>query len=185
MAFLAAIPAWVSVAAAAVSAVGTIASSQAQARQMEQNAKIADNNAMMLTAQATEQERRQRADLAALKARNRVGVAKSGVTMEGTPLLVAEDITGQGELDALTIRYNGLMKSNAQKYEAASLRSQASNTRTSGFLSAAGTLLGGAAGYANTAGAVAGTSSGVSLGTGITTGGTNLSYMNGGSGIRI
>lgn len=175
MAFLAAIPAWVQVAGAAVSAVGSIMSAQKQASMYEQNARVNEQNALLMTAQATEQERRQRAGLEELKARQRVGVAKSGVTMNGTPLLVAEDITGQGELDALTIRYNGEMKSNDQKYQAAVNRYQASEAKTSGYFKAATSILGGMAGFAGSSAALGG---GLSAGTG-----SGLASMGGGSGI--
>lgn len=172
--------AWVSLAVAAVQAISAISTSRQQASQLKQNATINENNARLFTAQAAEQERKHRKQTEALLARNRVGMAKSGVTMSGTPLLVAEDITGQSELDALTIRYNGELRANSERYQASVARAQAGNVIKGGYLSAAGSILGGVAGYAN-----AGGFSSANAGSGITTGGSNLTSMGGGSGLRV
>jgi hypothetical protein len=144
---MAAIPTWVTVAASVVSAIGSISRANSQAKMMERNASIADQNAALFTQQAAEEERRKRVQLNALLGHNRTAVAKSGVTMSGTPLLVEEDTVMQGELDALTIRYNGELKANNQRYQASMGRYQAEETRSQGYMSAAGSILGGVASY--------------------------------------
>jgi hypothetical protein len=173
--------AWVTLVVAAVQAISSIQQAKQESSALKQNAKIHENNAKLFTAQATEQERKHRMQTDAMLARNRVGVAKSGVTMSGTPLLVAEDITGQSELDALTIRYNGEMKASSQRYQASVAKAQASNVKAGGYMSAVGSILGGVAGYAN-----AGGFAGSTAGSGLTqSGSANLSSMNGGYGIRV
>jgi ABC-type Zn uptake system ZnuABC Zn-binding protein ZnuA len=139
--------AWLALAAAVVSAVGQLNQADRQASQMEANAAINEQNAQTYKAQAAEQERKQRQHLQAVLGQQRTAIGKSGVTMAGTPLLVAEDMTGTAELDALTIRYNGQMKANAEKYSASVNRWQASETKSAARLSAFVTVLGGAASY--------------------------------------
>lgn len=173
--------AWVSLAVAAVQAISAISTSRQQASQLKQNATIHENNARLFTAQAAEQERKHRQSTEAMLARNRVAVAKSGVTMSGTPLLVAEDITGQSELDALTIRYNGQMRASNERFQASVAKAQASNVVKGGYMSAVGSILGGVAGFAN-----AGGFDSMSMGSGISSGSqANLSSMGGGYGIRV
>lgn len=173
--------AWVALAASVVQAISALSNAKQQASQLKQNAQIHDNNAKLFTAQAAEQERKHRQQTEALLARNRVGMAKSGVTMSGTPLLVAEDITGQSELDALTIRYNGELRSSGERYQASVARAQASNVSKGGMMSAMGSILGGVAGYANAGGFTS-----ANPGSGLSAGGSaNLSSMGGGYGIKV
>lgn len=139
--------AWFAIVASVVSAIGQLNQANRQAKQLEYNAVINENNARLYQAQAAEQERKQRQHLASVLAGQRVAVGKSGITMAGTPLLVAEDMNSQGELDALTIRYNGEMRANNERYQAAVNRWQASSTKNSAMLSAFGTVLGGIGQY--------------------------------------
>lgn len=139
--------AWVAIVASVVSAIGQLNQADRQASQMEANAAINEQNAALYKAQAAENERKQRQHLMAVMGQQRTAIGKSGVTMAGTPLLVAEDMTGKGELDALTIRYNGELKANAERHSAAVNRWQASETRSAAAVSAFVTVLGGAASY--------------------------------------
>jgi hypothetical protein len=162
MTFLAAIPAWAYLAAGtAFQAFGAISQGNAQAReykfqsqQLEQNARINDMNARMAVDQAAVEERNQRVRMSRLLGEQRVAYGKSGVTSAGTPLLVQEDSWMEGELDALTTRYQGTVKSNNYKYEAASNRASSAfakaagkTAKANGRTAALGTILGGAASY--------------------------------------
>jgi len=63
---------------------------------------------------ATEEARRRREGARALGA-IRAGISKSGVTTEGTPLMVLAESAGEAEIDALNARWQG--EASARQYE--------------------------------------------------------------------
>lgn len=89
------------VAVAATAAVGVVQYQQAQKneKQAEQVAKFEEN---------AQRDRARR-----LMAAQRVGYAKAGVTLQGSPLDVIEDTAASAELDALAIRYGGASRAAA------------------------------------------------------------------------
>lgn len=125
-----------------LSAVGTLASANAQAQAYKYNAKVSDINADMATQTAAENERRQRILNAKKLGDIRAGYGASGLTIDGSPQDVLEESAAAAELDALTIRHGGLVEATGYRNDARLARSQASSTMTKGYISAATDLLG-------------------------------------------
>ena len=139
----------------AVSGMGAIASSQAAAAQMEQqakvneyNAKIAENKAYgaRQTAAARESQVR-RAGRRALSSMN-AGYGSSGVTTTGTPLLVMSETVGAIELDALMLQregnqaaINSMADASIERWQAASNRSMSKYTKKMGYVKAGTSML--------------------------------------------
>ena len=116
------------------------------------NAEIMNKNARDAIERGKLEEQRQRQEVAMLTGRQRAAMAANGVDLTfGSPLDTIVDTAMMGELDALTIRSNAAREAYDYKVAAANgmadaalSRSNASAARTGGFLSAAGTVLGGA-----------------------------------------
>jgi hypothetical protein len=129
---------------AGVSAAGAIQSAIASSNAAKFNASIANRNAQLATLNAQEQERRQRRlgrkRLGALRA----NIGASGVALTGTPLDLLADSAAQEELDALTIRHQGKLKSTSLNLQSGLLKTQAKNELISGGLKAGSALLLGA-----------------------------------------
>lgn len=139
----------------AVSAIGQISAARDEANAMEYNAEVAQQNAVIAEQNALREreaaaleESRQRDNLRRQIGSANVARAKSGITMAGSSLFVEDESMIQGELDALLIRHKGDLAANNFKTQAAQQRVQAkflnrnaSQTRTSGLLNAAGTVL--------------------------------------------
>lgn len=124
----------------AISAIGQIREGEAANSAAQYNAQVAEQNAQTTLAQSAEEERRLR-----VMARKQIGDARanygaSGVSLEGSPLDVLEESAATAELDALTVRYGGQQKAQAYRNEAKLERFRGKNSKTSGYLSAAGTL---------------------------------------------
>jgi hypothetical protein len=88
----------------AVATAAAVAGGVQQYQQGQANAKLAKQEAAF-----EEDANRMRARQ--ILAEQRVGYAKAGVTLEGSPLNVMEDTAAQAELDALAIRFGGRTKS--------------------------------------------------------------------------
>ena len=131
------------VASTAVSAVGAIASGNAQAsaqrgqatmeaynaRVMEQNAANARETAQNERAVASQQEDEQRRRARAVIGSQAAAGAQSGVANTGSQALSLEDSATQAELDALNIRYEGQMRSRATELQAQGFDQQAEMSR--------------------------------------------------------
>ena len=116
-----------------ISAIGQIKSGQAQAQAAEYNANLAKM-------EAKAEEARRRRESSAVMGKMRAGRAKSGVTAEGTPLLVQAESAEMAELDALNARWSGETQSDMYRRKASSARSAIPYT-------VGATLLGGYAAY--------------------------------------
>jgi hypothetical protein len=149
---MSAVTATVAVIAAVAATAGTLMAAQAQSKNQKAMANAAEAQAEIQRQQA-ERERQitaaQEADYRREEARNmatlRARLGGAGVTTEGTPLLVMEDISAETELQALRIRSIGdtnaiRMEQGAvlSDYEATNLRSQAKSTMRTGYVSAIG-----------------------------------------------
>lgn len=91
---------------------------KAQARTLEGNAAIARQEAAR---EESEIRRRNRQVLG----RQRARFAKSGLKLEGTPLLVQADTAAEGEMDALAARRGGEVRANQLSDRSRALRGQA------------------------------------------------------------
>lgn len=129
---------------AALSAVAAISAGQAQADAAEFNAEMAQQQAtrerQIAERDATDYRRQNSRLLATSRARR----AGSGVTSQGSPLLVDEATAAEIELGAQDILAGGSARAFGYEQEAALSRSQAGATRRGSFLKAGGTLLTGA-----------------------------------------
>ena len=151
----------VSVVSTAFSAIGALASANAKSNQATAQAQAADynaavdknnaTNALQVSAEnASERQRQNSLHLAS----QRAAIAQSGTGMDGSNL----DVLGQSaqnlELDALNVRYGGLL--NAKGYndrsalgsqQASAYRTAADDATSAGYIGAAASVLGGTGNY--------------------------------------
>ena len=137
------------IAAVAVTAAGTAYSAYSANQAAKYNAAVADQNAKLAKQQAALDEKRYRQEL-----RQRMGSAHAAVGATGITLDSAADVLEsnaiQGEQDALLIRARGANQSTAYGNEARLQRYQGKQEAISGYVSAAGKLIGGGSDiYAN------------------------------------
>lgn len=95
------------IAGSVISAAGSIAAGKAQK-------KAAKQNALLARMQAQEDARLSRRQSDALMGRQRAIVAYNGTTMEGSPLLIAEDTGAEAETEARHILQGGEARASAQ-----------------------------------------------------------------------
>lgn len=142
---MAALPMVLMVASAAVSAVGAVRSSQAQAAASDYNAQVARQNAQIAEAQgnaAAEAHSRdaQRKMGAAVAAYGAAGVD----TSSGSPSDVLADSARSAALDNLTIKYNAKLRAMGLEQQATLDNMSAANSRQAGVINATSSLLSGA-----------------------------------------
>lgn len=131
---------YIALAGMAVSAVGAIASGNAQKKASDYNAQVGQMNANAAVADAAENARRQR----------RLNSKAAGTirNKEGYSMDVLEDNVREGELMALDLIHQGDVKAAGLRSGAALDRMQGKAAQTAGYVGAAGTLLkGGASAY--------------------------------------
>ncbi len=130
--------------AAAASAAGTVMSADAQRKASNYNADVADANARAAQDKAAYDEKMHKESVRKILASQRALYGKSGLSSEGSPLLVMEESTKAGEMDALAIRYGGDIAAAKERSSANLLRMQGKNIKTAGYIGAGSTLLAGA-----------------------------------------
>ena len=140
------------VAAAVIAAGAGVYSADQQRRagnqQADYNAAVAEEDAKAAKAKAEYDEKAHRENVRKILATQRALYGKSGLSMEGSPLLVMEDTEKQGELDALAIRYGGDVASARARSEANVAKMTGRNNAyaaKAGYMQAGSTLLSGAA----------------------------------------
>lgn len=87
----------------------------AQKKWDDYNAEVSRRNAAATEAAADYETTQQRRQVKQLKGAQRAAFAKSGTTMEGSPLMIAEDTAAQTELDIMMARRNSMIES--QQYQ--------------------------------------------------------------------
>jgi hypothetical protein len=97
------------------------AAKQAQAT-AEFNARVAENEAIILRRRKIDEEANMRSQSARLIATAQVQTAKSGIEMSGSPLQAAAESYFNTEMDALKIQYAGDIEETAKASEAALAR---------------------------------------------------------------
>lgn len=131
-------------AGAVLGAIGSIAAGQAQADAAEFNAEVAQQQAarerQIAEREAADFQRQQSRVLASSRARR----AGSGITAQGSPLLVDEATAAEVELGVQNILVGGATRASRLEQQAALDQSRARSARTGGFLGAGSTLLSGA-----------------------------------------
>lgn len=114
---------------------GLAASAEAKSRAqfLEQDAAIAQQQAALQEDQARRDSERQRGSL-------RARAAKSGVKLQGSPLLAIEEEAVLGELDALSARYGGNLRARDARAEASLTAARGRNQLTNSLLGAGASL---------------------------------------------
>lgn len=128
----------------AFQAVGAFRQGEAEAMAGEYNAQVAEQNSEMSRIQGIEDERRQRIQGAKALGSTRAAYGASGVTLEGSPLDVLEESARNAEMDALTVRHQGEMRTAAYKQEAEMSRIRGATAKANSFWTGASSLLMGA-----------------------------------------
>lgn len=109
-------------ASAAMAATQTMVQASNQAKMSRYNAKVAEQNAVAAQRQAEADAARQEGQLQRQLAKRRTAVASGGVSIEGSPLDLLEDLAMEGQLDVLGIRQRGL--ADARQFSIAASRSR-------------------------------------------------------------
>jgi hypothetical protein len=105
---------------AALSVGGAIFGAIGQIQQASHNAAVANANAQQAIISANADEQKQRDQVRRILGAQQAGYGGAGVAVDsGSALDVAADTAAQGEVDALTIRYNGRLRANAAQSQAA------------------------------------------------------------------
>jgi len=131
------------VASTAVTASGQMAAASAAKKTGEYNAKVAENEAILLQRAKVEEEASLRRSSRRLAATQRVATAKSGVQMSGSPLQALADTYFQTERDANRIRYASDVEQTRKEAEAAMSRFEGKARARAYRAQAFGTILGG------------------------------------------
>ncbi len=131
------------------------ATAKADAAWHAYNAKVAEREAQAERKAAEDEAIQHKRQADKLLARQRALVGKSGVTAEGSPLLVMEDTAAQLALENANIRESGLRRASAYRSQsildftkARTVSKSASGYAKAGLLSAGNSLLQGGAGVA-------------------------------------
>lgn len=132
-----------SVAGAAVSAMGSMAQGKAQAQAARYNAQIAERNATIARQQANADAETQRRNSMRAIGAMRANYGASGVTLEGSPLDVLESSAAEAKLDEMNIRYKGELKAIGYTDEAALDRANAKTAKQQGLMGATAAITGG------------------------------------------
>lgn len=121
-----------------MSVVGNYYQGQTTGEAADYNATIDTQNAELSIQQAAEQERRQRATAAMHIGSQTAAYGANGVQSDGSPLDALGASAANAELDALTIRHQGEVKSNQYLNQAAFERFRGEAARIGGSIGAAG-----------------------------------------------
>lgn len=130
---------------AVTTAVGTVVTGQAQAKQMEYNAKVAEINAQTARQQGEYEADRIEDEYQRKQAQQRVAALKSGVDPgSGSAALIIDQETSRNSwLDQMTTVWNRETQAVGFENKAKDLKAQASSTKTGSYISAASSLIGG------------------------------------------
>lgn len=136
------------IAGTALQAIGSIANGQ-------QAAAIGARNADVLNQQADETARATVAREGVLRERNRESLSQQRVAMlqngldpaSGSALFASSQAIRDAEMDALQLRYDGLMQSRAERIGASMERWKGQAAKRQSYFSAAGNLVQGAGNY--------------------------------------
>lgn len=80
----------------------------------QSESQAAEYNAQTAVAEAQIEENRRRTEASRAMGALRAGISKSGVTMEGTPLMVLAESAANAEIDALNAQWTGQRQAQSQ-----------------------------------------------------------------------
>jgi hypothetical protein len=127
---------------------GNMAAAKSAKAVGEYNAKVAENEAILLARQKRDQEESLRKESDRLEGTQRLAVAGSGVQMTGSPLQILADTYFSTEEDAVNIQQAGSIEQSQKQSEAALARAEGGARAASLKYAAYGSLLSGAEGAA-------------------------------------
>jgi multidrug efflux pump subunit AcrA (membrane-fusion protein) len=128
----------------ALTAAGTVAQASNQAKMARYNAQVAEQNAAAAQRQAEADAARRERQVQQQLAKRRTAYASAGVSIDGSPLDLLEDVAMEGQLDALGIRQRGLAEARQYSIAASSDRFKASTALEEGLLGAGQQIASGA-----------------------------------------
>lgn len=103
---------------------GNQAAAKAARQTAEYNAKLAENEAILVARQKAEEEANLRRNSERLVATQRVATAASGIEMSGSPLQAMADAYFNTEMDALRIQYSADVAKTAAEAQATLTRAE-------------------------------------------------------------
>lgn len=126
-----------------------LASANSQARLASHDAQVAEQNAQLAEQQAEADAERKRRAVARALGQRRTSIGASGLTVEGSPLDLLEDLAAESELEVLGIRQQGVLR--AREFRLAGRRSQlaAQGAQTQSILGAGSALSSGFGTFVN------------------------------------
>lgn len=113
------------------------------------NAEVSRRQATAAELQASAEAKRQQRATKAEQARQRVLLAKSGITTEGTPLMLLEQSAANAEMDRQMILREGNIQADQFRSQATMDRMRAKAAKRAGTMGAASSLLSGGGQVAN------------------------------------
>lgn len=130
------------IAASVLNAVSSIASGNAAARAGQRNGALLDAQAAETRRANVTRENLTRDRSARTLSDQRAALLANGVDpTSGTALIATGQSAQDAEMDALTLRYEGLMQARGQNMEADNARYQGKAAKRQGYIGAAGSLL--------------------------------------------
>jgi hypothetical protein len=130
------------IAAAVMQAVGSISGGQAADKAARRNGALLDEQAAETRRATTNRENLTRDRSARAMADQRSALLANGVDpTSGTALIGSGQSAQDAEMDALTLRYEGLMQARGQNMEADNVRYQGKAAKRQAYFSAAASLL--------------------------------------------
>lgn len=139
-------------AAGAVQAISSIRQGKAANSAAQANAQNLEQQAGGVRQQTVSREELQRQQARQTIGQQIAAGAQAGTGLAGSNVDALRESLMASEMDALNIRYGGLTQANALENQATMTRSAGKNARTSGYLSAFGSILNAGAGYLNAGG---------------------------------
>lgn len=128
---------------AAVGAGGAVYSADASRRTANYNADVMAQEALAAKDKAAYDEKMHREHVKKVLSTQRALYGDTGLSNEGTSLMVMEESVKQGEMDALVIKYGGDIAAAKARSQGNLFRMQGRQSQTAGYIGAGSTLLGG------------------------------------------
>lgn len=138
---------FIALAGSAIGAVGAIRSGNAANNAAQANASMLRDQAQSTRMQALQREEMQRRHARQVVGQQVAASAESGGGLFGSNLDLLRESAFNAEMDALGIRYEGQTQATNMLNQATMESYAGKQRRTGGYLSAAGSLLNGTAGY--------------------------------------
>jgi len=124
----------------AFSVAQSITTASSQAKLASHDAQVAGQNAQLAERQAAADAARRRRDAARALGKRRTATGAAGVSIEGSPLDLLEDLAAESALEVLGIRNQGALRARDFRIGTARTRFQASAGKQQAALGAAGTF---------------------------------------------